>query len=66
MTDELLVICKNSNGTCTVTYGQFSETVQIRALTPEKKIQAVRDAILALGLVYSDKIERMVARELFP
>jgi hypothetical protein len=66
MPEETFAVKKNPDGTCTVSLAGFSETVHIRALTPEKKIEAVKKAILALGAVYTDEIERMVVRELFP
>jgi hypothetical protein len=57
-------IQKNSDGTWNVGTGGFSRTLWIRALTPEKKFEAVREAILEEGLVFTEKMEKKIKKEL--
>lgn len=59
-----VVITNNNDGTITINSDGFSKTVWIRAKTGEQKFESVRTAILEEGLVFSEKIEKMVRREL--
>jgi hypothetical protein len=61
-------IKKGPDGSVTVVWNDyftgFRERVQIRAKTPEEKFNTIRQLILEKGLVFTEKIEKMVRKEL--
>lgn len=64
MSQKTLSVCKNTNGTVTVSDDRCTTVVDIRKLEPKERLEAVRWAVLMGGHVYTTKIERMVRKEL--
>jgi hypothetical protein len=56
---------KVKNGEIMVTVNDVTRFVQVGPLVPEKKVEAVKDEILALGAVWSEEIENLTLQELF-
>lgn len=59
-----LSVVKNPDGTVTITGNNFVTVLEIRWKSPQKKLEAVRTAILFEGYAYTEKVERMVRKEL--
>lgn len=59
-----LSIERGRNGTIELFNDSFWAEIEIRALPPQKKFEAVRTAILEKGLVFTEKIEKKLRREL--
>lgn len=59
-----LSVCKNANGTVTVSDDRYTTVVDIRKRPPKEGLEAVRWAVLMGGYVYTEKIEKMVRKEL--
>jgi hypothetical protein len=55
-------LIRNSDGTITINSEGFSRTIWVRSLTPEKKYEALREAILESGFVFSEKAEKMARK----
>lgn len=57
-----LVILKNPNGSITVKNGLYERSIDIRELTPDRKIAEVRAALLDIGEVWSEQTEKRVLK----
>jgi len=64
MREKVVSVRKLKNGDIQVTVGEDIRFVQIRALTPDKKIEAVKQQFLALGAVWSEDLEGKVIKEI--
>jgi hypothetical protein len=60
MRGDILSVCKNTNGTVTVSAGSWMTVVDVRTKAPKEKLEAVRAAILMSGYVYTEKVEKKV------
>jgi hypothetical protein len=59
-----VVIRRRPDGSLELILEGFSDKIQIWANTPEEKFEAVREQILKKGLVFTEKIEKLVRKEL--
>ena len=64
MSNRLLAITKNNDGTVTITTTADKIVVPVGRLTPERKIEAVKAAMLSNGYVYTSKIDKKVKKAL--
>ena len=60
MRGDILSVCKNTNGSVTVSCGTWLTVVDVSEKPPKEKLEAVRTAILMSGYVYSEKVEKKV------
>jgi hypothetical protein len=59
-----VVLENRPNGTFLVDAGYFKAIIQIRAKTPAEKFESVRMVIIQNGLVFTEKLEKNVRKEL--
>lgn len=53
------------DGLLTITNGKFYRAIDVRDKTPAEKLEAVRWVLLLEGVVFTEKIEKIVIKALF-
>ena len=59
-----LSVKKNTDGTFTIENANFRKTIYIRGKSGQEQFEAVRAVILAQGLYFSQKVEKIIEKEL--
>ena len=64
MSENEVTVRRHKNGIMSIETDDFYAEIQIRAETPAEKYEIVRAAILRKGLVFTEKVEKQLRKEL--